>query len=216
MSSLSRKTYKEEVKEYLMEKIFMGEFRPGDKITETGLAAELGVSQAVVREAFSDLRARNILEMIPYKETRIRGYDKAEVADAIRVRNEVEETAFLWVLEKGEDLSSLVRDLEDIRREMLQRLSSKDWYGFRKKDVAFHRRIFEESGSPTLTGFWDMLGDAGWVHVGLYRGHLFSEEIEITDDEAICGAYAEIIETVRNRDLEGFVALIHRWKLLLE
>lgn len=216
MSPLSRKTYKEDVKEYFMEKIFMGEFRPGDRITETGLATELGVSQAVVREAFADLRARNILEVIPYKETRIRGYDKEEVADALRARNEVEEIAFRWVLEKGEDLSSLVCDLETIRQEMLKSLFAKDWYGFRKKDVAFHRRIFEESGSPTLTSFWDMLGDAGWVHVGLYRGHLFSEETEIMDGEAVCEAYAEIIDAVRNGDLDGFVALIRRWKLLLE
>lgn len=216
MPPLPRKTCKEDVKEYLMRKIFAGKFRPGDRITEIGLATELGVSQAVVREAFADLRARNILERVPYKETRIRGYDREEVADAIRARNELEEIAFRWVLEKEQDLSSLVGDLETIREEMLRCLSAKDWYGFREKDVAFHRRIFAESGSLTLTSFWDMLGDAGWVHFGVYRGHLFNEETEIMDEEAVCEAYVEIIEAVRRRDLEGFVALIRRWKLLLE
>lgn len=215
MARLPRKTYKEEVKEHLMRRIFMGEFRPGDRITETGLATELGVSQAVVREAFADLRARNVLEVIPYRETRIRGYDREEVADAIRARNEVERIAFRWVLEKGQDLSGLLEDLEFILARMRECVIAKDGYAFRRNDVAFHRRIFEESGSPTLTGFWDMLGDAGWIHFGLFGGHLFSEESESLDGEAVCGAYEEIITAVRERDLARFSELIDRWKLRL-
>ena len=215
MARLPRKTSKEKVKEHLMKKILMGEFRPGDRITETGIAAELEVSQAVVREAFADLRARNILEVIPYKETRIKGYNKGEVADAIRVRNEVEVLAFRWVLEK-KDLSSLTEDLEDLLERMKACMEAKDGYAFRRIDVAFHRRIFEESGSPTLISFWDMLGDAGWIYAGIFRGHLFSPEEEPTDGEILCKAYEDIIRAVKERDQETFAALINRWKVCLD
>ena len=43
----------EEISQYIKEAILTGELKPGDRIVETRLAQELGVSQAPVREAAS-------------------------------------------------------------------------------------------------------------------------------------------------------------------
>ena len=45
----------EEVSQYIKETILTGELKPGDRIVESRLAQELGVSQALVREALREL-----------------------------------------------------------------------------------------------------------------------------------------------------------------
>jgi len=55
MSGISRTVLREQVKDLLLQRIASGELRPGDRIVETRVAAELGTSQAPVREALRDL-----------------------------------------------------------------------------------------------------------------------------------------------------------------
>ena len=52
----------EEVSQYIKETILTGELKPGDRIVESRLAQELGVSQALVREALRELEFSGMVE----------------------------------------------------------------------------------------------------------------------------------------------------------
>lgn len=214
MTKIPKSTYKESVKEYIMNKIFMGEYDPGEKVTELGIARTLDVSQAVVREAFAELKAKKVLEVIPYKETRIREITLEEIRDVLKVRMELEELAFRWIMEANADISGLADDLEKILKEMRDCIPGKDSFEYRKKDIAFHRRIFEESKNATLLDLWDQLGDVGWIYMGLYWAfESLIEEMETAEFQGICDRYQEIIDSCRERDSDKFSSVIRSLRL---
>jgi DNA-binding GntR family transcriptional regulator len=69
---LTRTVLSEQIKEQLMEDIFHKKYKAGDRIVESALARELGVSQASVREALRSLIAMGFLENEPFKGTAVR------------------------------------------------------------------------------------------------------------------------------------------------
>jgi DNA-binding GntR family transcriptional regulator len=206
-------TYKDYVKEFLMGKIYEGKYKPGEKITVVGIAQELDVSQSVVREALAELKVKKVIESIPYKETYIRNLSKEEVRDAIQVRTEMEELAFKWILENQTNLSLLVKDLEEILKEMRKSSSDTNSNTYRENDISFHRRIFIEAQSPTMLFIWDLLGDIGWIYLGLYTSQTFRQKMGEKEFSVICDIYHDIIESIEKRDLPRFSSLLRNTKL---
>ncbi len=212
MIPMNRKgTFRENVKRHILQNLFLGNYRPGDKITEMSVAGELGVSQSVVREAFADLRAKNILEVIPYKETRIRAFSKEEITDAITVRMEIEEIAFRRIEKSDRDISELVSDLQSIRNQMKTCMDTKDYLGFRENDIEFHRRIFVDTGSPLLVHLWDILGDMGWIYLGLLMGDKNALKFGEEDRRAIYQTYGKFIQAFKTGDFMELSRL--HWEL---
>jgi DNA-binding GntR family transcriptional regulator len=52
---VKRQVLREEVREALISAILTGEFPPGDRIVESGVARALGVSQTTIREALREI-----------------------------------------------------------------------------------------------------------------------------------------------------------------
>ena len=59
---VSRTVLHQQVKEVLLERILAHEYAPGDRLVETRIAHELGVSQAPVREALRELETLRFVE----------------------------------------------------------------------------------------------------------------------------------------------------------
>lgn len=55
MDVINKKKLKDEVFASLQKAIVEGELKPGERIVETKIAADMGVSQATVREALKEL-----------------------------------------------------------------------------------------------------------------------------------------------------------------
>ena len=71
---IPRVVLSDRVKEYIVEAVLNGELKPGDRIVESSMARQLGVSQAPVREAIRDLVLLGFLESEPYKGTSVRSF----------------------------------------------------------------------------------------------------------------------------------------------
>src|ERR671910_289568 len=90
---ISREMLSSKIKDRILQLILEGELEPGDRLVETRIARELGVSQSPVREAIRDLVAVGFLEIEPYRGARIRQFTREEFLDDMEIRGELEAIA---------------------------------------------------------------------------------------------------------------------------
>ncbi|HBY95342.1 MAG TPA: GntR family transcriptional regulator, partial [Chloroflexi bacterium] len=90
---INRRVLREEIKERLMDAILRGSYQPGDRIVETRIAQDFGVSQAPVREAIRDLELMGFVESTPFKGASVRALNRAELGEVYPVRAALEAVA---------------------------------------------------------------------------------------------------------------------------
>src|SRR5881275_375542 len=90
---VGRTVLREQVKRLLLERILAHEYAPGERLVETRIAAELGTSQAPVREALRDLELLRFVESTPFRGARVREVSQEELLEIYPVRAAIEEVA---------------------------------------------------------------------------------------------------------------------------
>jgi DNA-binding GntR family transcriptional regulator len=173
MSGISRTVLREQVKDLLLQRIASGELRPGDRIVETRIAAELGTSQAPVREALRDLELLRLIESEPFKGARVRGFGNAELVEVYPVRAALEELAAKEATKRlAGDVSGLEAEVEAMRDAARRG----DLNALVRHDIAFHRLVVEAAGNPILEQCWKSLGVEGPITITLYGTSVEPEE----------------------------------------
>ena len=152
---ISREMLSTKIKERIMQLVLEGELAPGDRVVETRIARELGVSQSPVREAIRDLAGVGILEIEPFRGARVRRFTLGEFLDDMEVRGELEAIA-------ARRAATLVTDaeidrLESLLEEMHAMGESGDAHGQALKNTEFHRTVVAAAGSAALLRVWTML-----------------------------------------------------------
>ncbi len=82
-----------EAYERLVTEIRTGKLKPRDRLTETELAARLGISRTPVREAIRQLEADGLVVHIPRVGAAVRSLDYAEITELYEMRTVLEGTA---------------------------------------------------------------------------------------------------------------------------
>ena len=173
MSGISRTVLREHVKDLLLQRIASGELRPGDRIVETRIAAELGTSQAPVREALRDLELLRLIESEPFKGARVKGFGNAELVEVYPVRAALEELAAKEATKRlAGDVSGLEAEVEAMRDAARRG----DLNALVSHDIAFHRLVVEAAGNPILEQCWKSLGVEGPITITLYGTSVEPEE----------------------------------------
>jgi DNA-binding GntR family transcriptional regulator len=151
---LNRVVLREQVKEVLLARILDGVYAPGDRLVETQLAGELGVSQAPVREALRELEMLRFVVSEPFKGTRVRGVSREEVVEIYPVRAALEGLAARLAAQR---LDGDVGPLRDLFEAMLGAAEDRNLHEQVALDVDFHRRIVEAAGNRALFETWASL-----------------------------------------------------------
>jgi DNA-binding GntR family transcriptional regulator len=127
-------------------------FRPGERLKEERLAAELGVSRTPVREALRRLSAEGLLQLMPNQGVTVPAWSPKDVEDIFGLRLAletygVEQSAVRATREQIEELETLCSEMEalvaDGRPGHLTKVAD--------RNRAFHR-ILAESGGGALLG----------------------------------------------------------------
>jgi DNA-binding GntR family transcriptional regulator len=150
--AVSRMVLSDQVKDHLLRAILAGRFAPGERIIETRVARDLGVSQAPVREALRDLENLGLVESSPFRGARVRHPSTAELIDAIAVRAQLEALGLRLAFERlsAADLSALHRSLDEMR----EAARTADAYAEAKADAAFHGLLIDVAGNAVLRRQW--------------------------------------------------------------
>ncbi len=100
----------------LLEEIRTGALQPGDRLTETELAARLNVSRTPIREAIRRLEADGLVIHEPRVGAVIRTLDYSEVMELYEVRTVLECTAARMAAKAASEIE--VSELEELNQEM--------------------------------------------------------------------------------------------------
>lgn len=154
-ASISRSVLSDQVKDHLLKAILAGDYLPGDRIVETRVARDLGISQAPVREALRDLEALGVIESTPFLGARVRQPSKSELLEAYGVRAELESLGVRLALPRmlDADFEELQACLEDLQRAA----AMGDVHEEARIDAYFHGRLIEIAGNQTLERVWRYL-----------------------------------------------------------
>jgi GntR family transcriptional regulator, rspAB operon transcriptional repressor len=183
---------------------------PGARVTEGGLAEQLGVSKTPVREALLRLRRIGVIEPDGVRGGRVVRPSLSAIREAYEVREALEVFAVRMVAERvsGTDLERI----SDAAGRSLEHASAGDQAGFREWDFAFHRLIAEAAANPQLAALiedvYTLLGtlrqrdfpDAGWS-VDCGRAHIRIADAIARRD--VTGAEAAAREHIRQ--VESYV-----------
>lgn len=140
---------------------------PGDRIIETELATQLGVSRVPVREALRVLESQGIVVNEPYKGIRLTPVTPERIDQLIEVRVALETTAANRAIRLGHNGADALRRLEDIVREMEAMAARNDVFGFATADTSFHRTLCDLAGNAVLSDMWEMLARQMTIIFGL-------------------------------------------------
>lgn len=182
--ALARRSMHAQIAETLRERILDETYPPGFRLVELRLAEEFGTSQAPVREALRELEAQRLVEVIPYKGTRVREVGVDEMLQAYQARAAIEEAAARIGAARPDATWDAV---EAAQAAVRAAAAAGDAGAYAAADRDFHRAIVAASENMHLLGFWDALGSETRARVLL--GKLdFSLEALASEHEPVVAA----------------------------
>ena len=148
--TIAVKSLADHVFERLLEAIVKGDIKPGDRLSETLIAKQLGVSRGPLREAIRRLEGRKLVERTPNVGPRIVSLTPDDLIEIFYIRERLEGLAVRLATERMTEkaLDQLEQRLaEHAKKTSLQR---GDGYLQNAGDDDFHYLIVEGSGSKRL------------------------------------------------------------------
>jgi DNA-binding GntR family transcriptional regulator len=152
---ISREMLSSKIKDRILQLILEGDLQPGDRVVETRIAKELGVSQSPVREAIRDLAGIGLLEIEPYRGARVRHLTHEQFLDDMELRGELEAIAARRAASRIDEKA--IEALRALVAEMHALAEDGDAHGQAMKNTEFHRIVVAASGSEALARMWVML-----------------------------------------------------------
>jgi DNA-binding GntR family transcriptional regulator len=202
---------REWVEAKLREAILGGLFQPGEWLRQQRVADQLGVSEMPVREALKKLAAEGVVEYLPYRGMRVRGYSAEDVADIYKVRACMEAMA-AYAAAENITAEKLV-ELRALTTQMEEHLAPEDLAEHRELNRHFHRVVFTASRRAYLT---HALGQLWMIFPSMLWGsfpatateRLFDQDAyDLEEHWAIIGALEEgnaaQAERVMRQHIEG-------------
>ncbi|GAA4601567.1 GntR family transcriptional regulator [Actinoallomurus liliacearum] len=153
----------DQIRQVLIDGITSGRWAPGERIVERRIAAELGVSQAPVREALRHLEALRLIETLPNRGARVRDFTDEDLAEVFPVRAGLEETAADLAVRR------MAGRVEALEAHIARLAAATDRDEEMRHSIAFHREIVEASGNRLLRSVWQSLGIEVWTALSLRR-----------------------------------------------
>lgn len=145
----------ESVLQTIIDAIVTNRLRPGEKLVETKLGDQLGVSRGPVREAFRRLEQMGLVEKIPYRGAFVSALTRQDVEELHNVREPLEGLAARLLAERRDP--QVIATLESILTEMSQSEIANDRGRMIALDVDFHNALIESTEHKLLYEIWQIV-----------------------------------------------------------
>lgn len=170
-------------------------YRAGDVITESGLAAELGISRTPVREALLRLEVEGLVRLRPKQGAIVATFTMHDVEDVLEARELVEMST---AAKSFANRATLLPQVLDVHQEMCRRRHERDTAGFTDADRRFHELIVDAAGNDVLSAIYRMLRERQTLFSSvLVRGRPDRMDVAIAEHE-------KILAVLRGDDVVAF------------
>jgi DNA-binding GntR family transcriptional regulator len=166
----------ESVLQKITEAIVTNRLRPGEKLVETRLGEQLGVSRGPVREAFRRLEQMGLVEKIPYRGAFVSALTQQDAEELHNVREPLEGLATRLLAERRDPHA--IAKLESILTEMSQGDISSDQSRMIELDVDFHNALIELTEHKLLHEIWQIVSVRLRRFLYLKRQRLYRTPVE--------------------------------------
>ena len=187
MNSIKKTTLKNDVGQRIRESILNNELKPGERIIETKIAKQLGVSQSPVREAIREL---GLIENKPYLGSYVKKLTQKDIVNAYKLRACLEKLASSDAAERitEEQLS----EINELITKMKSAADANNVKKFVELDIDFHRMIINISDNSLLEKMWDMVNLSQWTFI--------STKISKRSLPDLADRHMEIFKALKKRD----------------
>jgi DNA-binding GntR family transcriptional regulator len=149
-------TFVDHVVEAIVSRAALGKILPGSRINELGLARELQVSRAPIREALRMLVAQGVVENTPYQGMRLAPLTPERVRQINKVRLELEKLSLREITDL-KHAGALHAALQNIVEDMKTAARKEDRLALASLDADFHETLMRAANNPVLLKLWQML-----------------------------------------------------------
>lgn len=175
-----------------------GALRPGERVTETDLAARLGISRTPVREALRQLESDGLVCHTPRIGTTIRQLDYAEISELYDMRAVLESTAARFAARAASDVE--LDELQAIHAAMLSADTADALY---RHNQQFHNALHDAARNRFL-----VRSVAAIQKTLLILGPSTLQEDERA--EAALNEHGAVLKALAERDAEAAEAAMRR------
>lgn len=199
LEALEVRTRSSDIVANLRYQIVTGVLPAGQRVTETQLAEQLGVSRQPLREAIRELVQARLLVQEPYRSLRVRTFTRKELMDLFSFRISLERFAFteLWSRRTEEDcvdLRSRLQFLTDSCQAQNDRLAI-------EAEINLHSWCFEVANNSHLSVCWIQL-----VPLLQYYHHLCHKSHPGCGP--ISGIHQDYVDLACGEDLSQMLAMV--------
>ena len=172
---LRAETLKEHALHVIRDAIMNGNLKPGERLVESKLAEEMGISRGPIREAVGQLKNEGLVKVIPHKGTFVVEWSRDDVLEVYLLRSVLEglaarKAAELFDHEDFNYLQDLLRQAKTLPPEgTVSQLS-----GF---SLEFHEYICRRCGLPRLYEMWSVVNAQRYLFSFLTFTHASRDEI---------------------------------------
>lgn len=191
---LARQTTQESVVDYIRTLILSRKFKPGDRLVQSDLAEEFGVSRTPIREALHKLASEGLVSFSAYKGATVADFSLLELEEIYTVRIALESYAAFLAAQyiTGEELQQMQALLEQTEEAFQQT----DHLRLLQLNREFHAILYNASRQKRL---YDMIInhlDLSDMYRRLYFTveHLYANTIT---------EHQELLEILQRGDSEG-------------
>lgn len=140
------------VDEYIRNKILRGLYKSGDRVLETDIAEELGISRGPVREGIKIAEQAGILTVEPRRGAYVTKFDEHDVREVFEIRVLLENSILEDLIKNQSftqrdylELKKIIDDMVDIVHSAMD--EDEIEIELNKKDILFHQYIWRKSGN---------------------------------------------------------------------
>ncbi|MEI7310583.1 GntR family transcriptional regulator [Pectobacterium carotovorum] len=177
--------------EILINAIEKGELLPGERLQETRLAQQFGLSRTPIREALHRLEALGLVEPGPQRGLMIAQISYERLRQLFAVREGLERLAMeLAVASASAEELALLQDMVEVEKTLTDSRKLHD------HNRLFHRQIYRATHNPYLNEMLENLR----IHLSLLRGTTY-ESTERTEEAR--REHQAIVEALVRRDKDA-------------
>lgn len=188
---IQRTTYKDHVIKYIYDGLRESRFKTGEKILESHLAKELGISRAPIREAMADMVSSGLLEYRPQVGNFVAALSTKELIDSYVARGVLEGFAVAQGIDSFSE-KDLLR-LEKMTQQMEQFAQQGQRKALIDLGQEFHEELFSHCGNTQIVHFTEQLSLK--LHLLFYK-----HWANVYTPEEIRDRHLEITEAIRKKD----------------